>query len=264
MTSLSLHVRDYDATRDGTPVVLLHGFLGSGVNWHSIARRLNEAWPVLVPDLRNHGQSPHATAMDYPAMAADLAALFEARGIERAVLVGHSMGGKLAMEYALRHPDQVARLVAVDIAPVRYHHGFEAVFRALRAVDLARIASRRDADAMMQPVLETEGLRQFLLQNLEKTDAGWRWRIDLDILQAAVPVIQDAPPALEGRQFEGPARFLYGARSDYVTDAAEPLIRRHFPQAGLEAIPAAGHWVYAEQPQAFLEALWRFLERGEA
>lgn len=260
MSPISLYTRDYDAATGATPVVLLHGFLGSGVNWHSIARRLAEAGPVLVPDLRHHGRSPHADPLDYPAMAADLAALFAARGLDEVVLVGHSMGGKLAMEYALRHPAQVARLAVVDIAPVRYTHGFEAIFRALRRVDLGQVRSRRDANEQLRAQLGPEALRQFLLQNLEKQGERWGWRIDLDALEAAVPVIQEVPPALASGHYAGPTCFLHGTRSDYVTEAALPVIRAHFPAATLQGIEGAGHWVYAERPETFLEALWSFLK----
>lgn len=262
MTALRLYFRNYgDENQHGTCVALLHGFLGSSTNWHSIARKLGETQRVIVPDLRNHGQSPHASDMTYAAMAEDLEALLHAENLDEVVLVGHSMGGKLAMEYALRHPDQVKKLVVVDIAPVRYRHGFDAVFAALRAVDLEAINSRRDADVMMQPLLETEGLRQFLLQNLEKGDDGWRWRIDLDVLEAAVPTIQGVPPSLADSRYGGATLFVHGALSDYVSAGFEPAIRRHFPQTSFEAIANAGHWVYAEQPAAFLDAVTRFLEK---
>jgi len=262
MTSLPLYARKYEESdQSRTPIVLLHGFLGSSTNWHSVARKLSDRHHVLAPDLRNHGQSPHAKAMTYAAMADDLAALLNEHALDEVILVGHSMGGKLAMEYALRHPDRVEKLVVVDIAPVRYRHGFDDVFKALRAVDLEGIENRRDADAMMQAHLDTEGLRQFLLQNLVKQDAGWAWRIDLDILASAVPDIQAAPPSLDGGRFEGPSLFVNGALSDYVSEAFKPVIRRHFPQATLEAIAGAGHWVYAEQPARFLDTLQGFLEK---
>ena len=262
MTALQLHIRRYDeADETSTPIVLLHGFLGSSTNWHSVARKLSDDHHVLAPDLRNHGQSPHAKDMTYAAMSEDLGALLNEHDLDEVILVGHSMGGKLAMEYALRHPDQVRKLVVVDIAPVRYRHGFDEVFAAMRAVDLERIGNRRDADAMMRPHLETEGLRQFLLQNLVKQDDGWAWRVDLDILASAVPDIQAAPPSLDGGRFEGPTLFVHGALSDYVSEAFKPTIRRHFPQATFEAIADAGHWVYAEQPSRFLESLRAFIEK---
>lgn len=262
MTTLPLYNRKYDeSSQSRISIVLLHGFLGSATNWHSVARRLSKSHPVIVPDLRNHGQSPHAEEMTYAAMAADLEALLKEEDLREVILVGHSMGGKLAMEYALRHPNQVKKLVVVDIAPVRYRHGFDEVFKALRAVDLERVENRRDADAMMQAHLETEGLRQFLLQNLVKQETGWSWRIDPEILAAAVPQVQATPPSLEGGRYEGPTLFVHGADSDYVSEGFKPVIRRHFPQATFDAIANAGHWVYAEQPADFMHSLETFLEK---
>ena len=261
MNGITLHHRDYGTEHSASPaIVLLHGFLGSGTNWHSIARKLSESWRVVVPDLRGHGQSPHARPIDYASMANDLAALLDSQGLDEVILVGHSMGGKVAMEFALRHPTRVAKLVVVDIAPVRYRHDFAEIFAGMRAVDLEAIGNRRDAEAMMDAHIAEPGIRQFLLQNLEKGESGWQWRIDLDLLQAAVPQIQSAPPAIDGGRYGGPILVIHGERSNYVQPMFEPIFARHFPTIRYAPIAEAGHWVYAERPEAFMAELQAFLE----
>jgi pimeloyl-ACP methyl ester carboxylesterase len=260
---IPLHTRGFGST--GQPVVvLLHGLFGSSANWGSIARRLELRYRVLVPDLRNHGQSPHHRDSSYDAMAADVLALFDAEGVDQATLVGHSMGGKVAMHLALNQPRRVAGLAVVDMAPVRYTHDFEPVLAAFRAVDLATIHGRADADRQMAARIRGGGVRAFLLQNLVKGPEGWAWRANLEALAAAQRQITGFPEQPEAARYEGPASFIYGDLSDYVTPAHEAQIRRFFPRASLCPVAHAGHWVYADQPQAFqacLEALLREVHR---
>jgi esterase len=254
MRDLPLHLHRYDGDPEPLPLVLLHGLFGSGGNWHPIARRLAGVRRVLAADLRNHGSSPHTPDMDYPAIAADLVALLDAEGIDRALLVGHSMGGKAAMWLALAAPERVAALAVVDIAPVRYAPGFEALVEALRSLPLADLQRRGDADALLAPLIPDPRVRGFLLLNLRHDDAGWRWRCNLSAIHAALPELLDFRAAA-GRQFTGQVQFIYGSESSYLTADALPAIRALFPLARLRPVANAGHWVHADQPEAFVTAL---------
>lgn len=259
MNSPELFLREYGNSGDGRPpVVLLHGLFGSSTNWHSIARRLSESRRVLAPDLRNHGRSPSLPPMTYPAMAEDLANLLDQQGIDQAALVGHSMGGKAAMWLALTRPERVQALVVADMAPVTYGHRFDGVLTGLGSLDLDRLGDRRAADAQLARHLDTPGLRAYLLQNLVKEGDGWRWRINLPLLAAFMDDILGFPDTA-GRQYPGPAFFIYGNDSDYVTGKQLPSIRALFPLARLRGVPNAGHWVYADQPDAFFNAISGFL-----
>lgn len=241
-------------------VLLIHGLFGSASNWNGIARRLAERRPVLVPDLRNHGDSPWDPVMDYSAMATDLASFMDAQGVGRAHLVGHSMGGKAAMWLALTEPNRVGSLVVADIAPVVYGRRFEGLIRALQDLPLQWLRDRRDADQRLSGSIDSPMVRGYLLKNLEQDGEGrWRWRLNLSALADAMDSILGFPDAT-GRQFPGPALFLYGGRSNYLTGEALPLIRSLFPLARLRSFPNAGHWIYADQPDAFRAAVDGFLK----
>lgn len=254
--TVSLH---RETSGDGDPLIILHGLYGAGHNWKRHSRWLAETWRVIAPDLRNHGRSPHAEPMTYPAMAADVAALLDEEGLESAVFLGHSMGGKVAMSLALTQPDRVRGLVVADMAPVAYHPDHHQVVDAMMRVPLDRITSRRDADAVLAEGIRTEGIRQFLLTNLERGPEGWRWRLPLETLRAALPDLRGWwEPQGEWR---GPAAFIHGALSDYVTPETEPAIRRHFPDAEIHAIDNAGHFLHVEAPEAFAATLDAFLRK---
>ena len=264
MAGVRLHLRQYGEVAAGRlPLVLIHGLFGSASNWHEIARRLAADRRVLVPDLRNHGRSPWSSRMDYRAMAADLTALLDAEGIERAHLVGHSMGGKAAMWLALTAAGHVGSLVVADVAPMAYANRHGALVRALAALPLAEIKDRRDADARLAAAVRSPAVRGYLLQNLVREPvapdgSGWRWRLNLEVLAHTLDDILGFPEA-EGLEFSGPTLFVYGSRSDYVTGEGLPRIRALFPHARLRAIPNAGHWIYADQPEAFIAAVAGFL-----
>jgi len=256
---LPLFLRSYgDPASLATPILLIHGLFGSAVNWHTIVGRLHTLLGadrrLIVPDLRNHGQSPHDPILSYEAMAEDLIGLLDQLGIARAALVGHSLGGKVAMWLALNRPERVAALAVVDIAPVTYPARFGREIAALQKLDLRTLASRRDADARLVAAIPGAMMRGFLLQNLRKTEAGWSWRINLAALPGAMAGLGTFPNA-QGRQFPDPTAFIHGGNSDYVTAAHLPLIRALFPRAELITIPGAGHWVHADQPEACARAL---------
>jgi pimeloyl-ACP methyl ester carboxylesterase len=250
-----LHLREYaKAPAGGTPTLLLHGLLGSSTNWHGIARRLAEGHRVLVPDLRGHGRSPAGDEISYAAMATDLVHLLDGHGIPRATVIGHSMGGKAAMWLALTAPDRVAALAVVDIAPVTYPGRLADLLAAMRALPLGEIADRRQADGLLAPAVPDAAVRGYVLQNLEQVGGAWRWRIELAALSAAMVEISGFPDP-GAAQFPGPALFVYGTESDYLTGEHLARVRTLFPLARLRPVPGAGHWVYADQPEGFLAAI---------
>lgn len=259
--ALALRCRHYGHDRPGRlPLVLVHGLFGCAANWHGIATRLAGERRVLVADLRNHGESPWDARMDYPAMAADLVALLEREGIARAHLAGHSMGGKAVMWLALSEPARAGSLVVADMAPIAYPSRHLRLIEALSRLPLERIRDRRAADAWLARDIDSVAVRGYLLQNLVRAgEHAWRWRLNLGVLAASMDAILDFPDS-DGLSFPGPALFVYGGRSDYVTGAGLPRIRQLFPLARLRAIPEAGHWVYADQPDAFAAAVAGFLK----
>ena len=252
----------FTRTGRGPPLLFLHGFLGSGRNWKGIARALSDRFTCLLVDLRNHGASPWAEPMTYEAMAADVAALLEAEGLEEATVLGHSMGGKAAMTLALEGEPRLRALIVVDIAPVPYRRRLEPLLDALLAVDLARFRSRAEVDAALRPAIPEDPFRGFLLQNLERGPEGLRWRCNLPVLRRWLPAITGFPPALEGRRWEGPVLFLRGERSDYVEARHLPRIRALFPRARIVTLEGAGHWPQAERPEETRRALEAFLSEA--
>lgn len=239
----------------GPAVVILHGLLGSSSNWRSIARRLAVRHRVFCPDLRNHGDSPHVHGMSYAAMAEDVLAFLDARGIDAATIIGHSMGGKTAMRLALDAPRRVGRLVVVDIAPAESRHDHLPTLAAMAAVDLRRVTRRADADAMLAGAIPEPGMRQFVLQNLVSAPSGFEWRVNIPAIEAGMGDLLDFPVDAAATPYAGPTLFVRGALSDYVGPEHEPGIRALFPHAEIVTIEGAGHWVHAEQPARFLAAL---------
>ena len=249
----------YQVVGEGPPLVILHGLLGSARNFATIARQLAETHRVLCLDLRNHGESPWAATMAYEEMALDVARFLERHELADATVIGHSMGGKVAMRLALAHGDRVARLIAVDIAPVAYEHSFADYLEAMQRVDLTRTTRRAEVDAQLAEPIPDQGVRAFLLQNLVRTEAGFAWRVNLEALSANMSALMGFPIADQEPPYEGPALFVAGGRSPYVQAAHRPVIERLFPRAELVTIDDAGHWVHAERPAEFLEVVRRFL-----
>lgn len=240
----------------GPPVVVLHGLFGAARNWRSVQRALSGRFRVIALDLRNHGASPHARPMDYPAMAADVRATLAERGAVPAALVGHSMGGKVAMTLALARPDLVSRLAVVDIAPVAYQPAHRALIAAMIGLRLAPDLTRAAADAALAEVVASPAERGFVLQNLRLAPAP-RWRLGLAEIASGMAAIEgfEAP---EGAVYAGPALFIAGARSSYIRPEHHEPIAARFPAARHVTI-AAGHWVPAEAPEAFLLVTTAFL-----
>jgi pimeloyl-ACP methyl ester carboxylesterase len=252
-----LHTKHYPG--GARPLLVLHGFLGSGGNWSTLSRTaFSTVRDTYALDARNHGRSPHTEAFSYAHMAADVRAFMDAQGIQTADVLGHSMGGKTAMTLALTYPNRVRSVVVADMAPRAYPPGHDALLTALQSVDLGAVDSRSDADERLADSIPDWGVRQFLLKNLTRTPNGYEWAPNLGVLAARYDEI--LKPVLSDTSYDGPALFVRGGASPYVRDADWPQIQTLFPHARLVTIPDAGHWVHAQAPQPFADAVLAFLQ----
>lgn len=241
----------------GDPVVILHGLFGFSDNWQTVAKALADHHLVITPDLRNHGRSPKAPTHTYPEMAEDLKEFLEKHWIFKTALIGHSMGGKVAMQFALNYPDMVDKLVVVDIAPGPADDNHSGIFEALLGLDLSGIHSRQEADDWLNARISDYGVRQFLLKNITRHhDGSYAWKMNLPVLWKEYPNIL---AGVEGDPFNKPALFIRGSRSNYIKDEDFSLIESLFPQAEIATIEGAGHWVHAEKPAELLATLRTFL-----
>jgi esterase len=242
----------------GRAVILLHGLFGSLDNWHQIALRLAETFQVFAVDQRNHGQSPHAAEMNYPLMAADVNEFMSAQRLETACVIGHSMGGKTAMQLALQVPGRVEKLIVADMAPRAYLPAHKKILAALLALNLPSFTTRQEMEDALAPEIPGLVLRRFLLKNLGRDANGkFFWKMNLqglsdNYLELGKPVSGSAP-------FAGPALFIRGEKSDYVNSEDGTLIRELFPQSEIQTIAGAGHWLTADKPEEFLRLVLDFL-----
>ncbi len=242
----------------GSPVCLLHGLFGRAQNLAGLARRLCVRFRVVSLDLRNHGDSPHAAGMGYADMAQDVLETLAALDALPACMLGHSMGGKVAMVAALQAPDRLSRLTVADIAPVAYAHHNDGVARALQNLPLRPGLDRRQADAFLAGAIPDAVVRGFLLQNLVLGPAP-RWRIGLDHIAGGIGQVEGWPDLSANPQYQGPALFVSAARSDYIQPAHHASIEALFPHAIVTRLEDAGHWLHADQPEAFGRLVEAFL-----
>jgi len=234
---------------DHCPVVILHGFLASSRNWRTVAKRLAEKHHVYALDMRNHGASPHSEHMNYPLMADDVLAFLNKLGLHKAHLLGHSMGGKVAMSFALSYPERVETLMVADIAPISYNHSFDNMIEALKQLPLAHINNRKEADHFLAEAIPDLAFRQFLLQNLQLRDGAYYWRINLDYIRATAHNIVGFPDMV-GQSFGQKTLFIAGQHSAYIQQEA---VFKFFPHAEIVEIPNTGHWLYVEAPDVFCQ-----------
>ncbi|MFM1896437.1 MAG: hypothetical protein RLZZ385_1511 [Pseudomonadota bacterium] len=250
----------------GPPLLILHGLFGSLSNWNWHSRQLGERFTVYALDLRNHGGSPHHELMDYPAMAGDVLRFMDDHGIAEACILGHSMGGKVAMQLALSHPERVRCLLVADIAPVDYSaaraakEGHEEIFQALESIDPRTVSSREEADHGMAGLIPNEAVRKFLLANLVKSGpGGFRWRFNLPALKQNYDALRAKPVGTT--PFDKPTLFIKGADSHYIGEEHRDAIMALFPRAELKIIMGAGHWLHADKPPTFNKVVSDFLDR---
>jgi pimeloyl-ACP methyl ester carboxylesterase len=260
----SLHT--IELGESGSRVVFCHGLFGQGRNFTAIGKALSDQHRVTLVDMPDHGQSPWSDRFDYLVAADQVAELLGAGSggqDDPVALVGHSMGGKIAMLVALRHPDLVERLVVVDVSPVPYDHAseFERYIRAMRAIDLGTLGSRSEADAALVEAVPDATVRGFLLQSLRREGDGWRWYLNLELLARDLDAVTDWPEAaLAGTApYDGPVLWVGGADSAYVHPDYVEAMDRWFPRNRRVTVKGAGHWVHSEQPEVFTEVLTRFL-----
>ncbi len=256
MTALDLAYTDIG---HGRPILVAHGLFGSKRNWQGIAKALSRHGRVMSLDLRNHGESPWDDDSSYETMADDIARFIRRHGLGPAAVVGHSMGGKAAMTLALRHPELVRRLAVVDIAPVAYGHDYADIIAAMQEAPLAETDKRAEVQAFLSERIVDPGVVAFLVLNLERAEAGFRWQPNLTAIAAGIDGILDFPKFPHGRSYKGPTLFLAGGASDYIQSHHQAAIAALFPKAVTDLIDGAGHWVHAEQPQAFVARLLEFL-----
>lgn len=258
--AVDLYVIDLPAAQesDQLPLVVIHGLLGSADNWRSHLKKWQQTRRVIAVDLRNHGRSPHAEGMSYHAMSQDVLATLNKLGVQRAHFLGHSMGGKVAITLARVAPKCCASLIVADIAPVVYQHGHDDVFAALERVQVGKPANRREADALLAEHVDSRPVRLFLATNLVRDDeGGMRVRVGLAEIQRGYSAIVGLPDG-EGA-FEGPTLVLRGADSHYVRDDMLPALKQVLPAARVVTLTQAGHWLHADQPEAFQQAVEAFI-----
>lgn len=245
------------------PLIILHGFFASSRNWRQIARFLAENYCVYVLDLRNHGASPHHPVMDYPSMTADVLEFLDMLGLSQVSVLGHSMGGKVAMWLALNFPDKVNSLIVADIAPVRYNHHFQGIIDSLKAVPLDQMRSRKQVEEFLSDSIPELSFRQFHTQNLHTVDGQLHWKIDLDFFADNALTIPAFPNTHSVKPYQNRALFITGEDSNYVLPDHENAVMSLFPWAKIRSIKNAGHWLHVQQPQLFLDSVENYLrEQG--
>lgn len=262
----------FQKTGQGQPLFILHGLYGSGDNWLTIAKELASYCEVYLVDQRNHGRSFHSEIHDYPSMAGDLKRLMDHLKIEKAAILGHSMGGKTAMRFGAENQDRVTRLIIADISPrtysdhpsdIRQARFHETILRSLSSIDLQNVTSLGGVDAILKETIPDKQLRQFLLKNLDRNrDTGFRWKLNLEVLLKSITNLNAGMESYvqTGISFtQFPTLFIRGEQSDYIREPDLTLIHQLYPLAQVTTIKNAGHWLHAQQPALFISVVKRFL-----
>ena len=254
---MKLFFRKYGS---GQPLIILHGLFGQSDNWNSLAKQFGEAgFEVFAVDMRNHGLSPHSTVWNYKAMSDDIAELIADNNLQNIILLGHSMGGKAAMFFALEHSAVLDKLIIVDIAPKYYSLHHQSVIEALTAVNFQIIKTRKEVDVILSEYITDFGTKQFLLKNIYWTEnENLAWRFNLDVIVKNIENVGEATPT--DKSIDTPTLFIRGAKSNYILDEDLNLIQELFPRSMLETIENSGHWVHAEKPKEFFEMVMQFIK----
>lgn len=249
---------NYKVFGEGYPIVIMHGLLGMLDNWQTFAKKLAESHMVYIIDLRNHGKSFHHPYMDYPTMAEDLKKFMEDHHMFNAHIMGHSMGGKVAMEFALENPEMINKLIVADIAPGAYPGGHEGILEALQSVDIESATDRQEVEDYLMDRLKNRSIVLFLMKNLSRTKEGnFRWKPNLDAIAENYENILAEVNSFDS--FEKPTLFLRGGRSQYIVRESKDAILGLFPKSEIVTIPDAGHWIHADAPGETLSETVRFL-----
>ncbi len=251
---------------EAQPLLILHGVFGSLDNWLTLGRQFSEHYRVFLIDQRNHGRSPHDPKMNYAILAHDLNNFIKEHKLEKPLLIGHSMGGKVVMQFALTYPNAFEKMVVVDISPRKYnvsHH--EAILNGLKAIDVEKLESRNEADEKLGQYIDEEGVRMFLLKNLARTKDGYEWKMNLPVLEKSILKIGGAvtknttiKTAVDFN--DKPTLFINGGKSRYIQEKDITTITKYFPNAHVHTIEEAGHWVHAQTPEEFYDVVLKFLK----
>jgi len=262
-------ILNFRKSGEGPALVILHGLYGSSDNWITVAKKLETRFTIFIPDLRNHGQSPHTSTHTYQDMVDDLFKFFNDHQLKKAIVLGHSMGGKLAMMFAAEYQELISGLIVVDIAPKNYSSennqgrlllAHELILGAMEGLSLVNLSSRKEIDHFLAEKLKDSLLRQFLLKNIYRNKEGhFEWKINVAVLKLAFKSITDEVSSdwFVSRQpiLSYPVTFIRGLNSNYITNHDFSVIREIYPEARIISIPDAGHWLHSEQPDKFIEAV---------
>ena len=242
---------------EGSPLLIVHGLFGMSDNWQSLGKKFANFYEVHLIDQRNHGRSPHSKVFNYKVLADDLVKYIKDHKLKNVLLMGHSLGGKTAMEFAVRYPDLVNKLIVVDISPKAYPVHHDTIIEGLQSLDFNVLNSRGEADRKLAEYIVDAGVRQFLLKSLYWVEKGrLAFRFNLEVI--AEHITEVGKVLADKMQYKGPSLFVDGAFSSYIVDEDEDLILEHFPEAEIVTIKDAGHWVHAEQPERFFDEVLRF------
>jgi len=250
----------YRSFGEGEPLIILHGLYGISDNWVTQAKDLASSYKVFIPDMRNHGQSGHSSVFNYDAMVADISEFIDTHELENPVILGHSMGGKVAMKFTLENPDMVSNLIVVDVSMRQYHYReyHLKLMSAMRSIDFTKVQSRKDVEELLTSSIEDVRTRLFIMKNLYWTERkSLSWRINIATIMDNIDYVFEGVSS--STIFDKPALFVRGAESDYVIDSDFAQIYHNFPQADIKTIEGAAHWVQADQPEAFMQAMKYFL-----
>lgn len=247
----------YRQSGQGTPLIILHGLFGSSDNWYTLAKVFSERFTVYLVDQRNHGQSPQSAEFDYKLLTEDLEEFIRGHSIQKPVIMGHSMGGKAAMNFAVKYPDHLSKLIVVDIVPKAYPVHHDAILDGLKAIPLTGLGSRNEADKILSEYVPEPAVRQFLLKNLSrKAEGGFEWKINLEAIDRNIE--QMGAGMIFSGKYDGPSLFVKGKKSNYYGEGDEALIKTIFPKAEFAALDT-GHWVQAENPDEFSKLVLNYL-----
>ncbi len=248
----------YREIGEGDPIVILHGVFGSSDNLLGPAKLLADEYKVYLLDQRNHGSSPHSEEFNYSAMASDLMEFLEEEGIHKPLIIGHSMGGKTVMNFAATYPEFDARYVVMDISPRFYRRHHDEILEGLNNIDLESISSRQEADKILEEKVPELPVRQFLLKNLDRTDNGFKWRINLPVITDKIDNVGEGLD--EEIEIDKPFLFIRGDQSNYIRERDEELIRKQFTDSRIVTIHGAGHWLHAEKPKEFAATIKEYIK----